>query len=768
MATSAPKPFEQVITAETVSLTNCDREQVHIPSAIQPHGILFALQEPDFVIVQVSHNIESLIGLSPQAILGTSLESLVGTRVLDNLKHSLLGDFEALNPIPVELETPAGALTFEGIVHRSQDRVLFELEMIPAAGKTDFFNFYRLVKTTLIKLQKTHTLQELCKVVVEDVRHLTGYDRVMIYRFEGDGSGIVEAESVQEGLETFLGLRYPSTDIPAPARRLYLLNWLRIIPDVGYQPVALVGDEASPPLPPLDLSYSVLRSVSPLHIEYLKNMGVQASMSISLIKNGQLWGLIACHNSVPRYVSYQIRTSCEFLGQAMSLELASKEDIEDLQHRTHVQTLQTCLIDSLSTEDAFTQSLSNNASTLLELVSAQGAAIYTDDGLSLLGKTPSPKQVEALMEWVRDEIQDDLYVTQNLSEHYPPAKNYQAIASGLLALSITRLTKNYIVWFRPEVTQSVTWAGNPNKPAKVLADGSLYLTPRQSFERWQETVHGKSLPWKACEISSVFALKNAIVSTVLRQADALAELNRQLMTSNNELDAFAYAASHDLKEPLRGIHNYSNFLLEDFSNLLTEEGRGYLTGISKLAQRMESLIDSLLHYSRLGQTEIVKTPLNISELLREVTELFHVRFSKAEVKFQIEEPLPAISGNSVQLREMFTNLISNAIKYNEHHMKHIEIGLHYADQSVSEASSQAMGQTVTLYVKDNGIGIPEKHHSSIFRLFKRLHSAKKYQGGTGIGLTLVQRIVERHGGSVSLNSTPNEGSTFYITLPVES
>ncbi|MGF1535080.1 MAG: ATP-binding protein [Elainellaceae cyanobacterium] len=761
-----PTHSESVITVENVNLTNCDREQVHIPGAIQPHGVLFVLKEPDYTIIQVSQNTDELLGRSPEDLLGTPVVDLVGAEVVDEIRHCLSGDFESLNPIAVTIDAPEAGLTFDGIVHRHDNTVIFELETVPAVETTSFFDFYRLVKTTLTKLQRTRTLKDLCRVVVQDVRNITGFDRVMVYRFEEDGTGVVEAESKAEEMEAFLGLRYPSTDIPKPARRLYLLNWLRLIPDVSYDPVGLTEHGELADQAPLDLSYSVLRSVSPLHIEYLRNMGVQASMSISLIKDGKLWGLIACHHNSPRYVTYQVRTSCEFLGQAMSLELSAKEENEDLLYKMTVKELQAKLIDGLTGEDSFTKSLLNNDTMLLDMVNAHGAAICTDEGLFRTGITPGEAEIEALIEWVRENIEDDLLITQHLPKQYAAAGAYKSIASGLLALSVTRITKNYILWFRPEVVQSVTWAGNPNKPAQVMPDGSLHLSPRQSFERWQEAVFGRSLPWKTCEIEGVFALKNAIVGTVLRQADAIAELNSQLMTSNEELDSFAYAASHDLKEPLRGIYNYSSFLMEDYAEQLDEEGVRHLKAISKLTERMESLINSLLHYSRLGRAEIVKLPVNMSELLQEMADLFQAQALNGELELRIAPSLPVIPGDAIQIMEVFTNLVSNAIKYNDSDRKCVEIGLCGCNDE-NAIATLVQRPTVTFYVKDNGIGIPEKHQTNIFRLFKRLHSHKKYQGGTGVGLTLVKRIIERHEGSISLTSAWGEGSTFYITLPLE-
>lgn len=242
---------------------------------------------------------------------------------------------------------------------------------------------------------------------------------------------------------------------------------------------------------------------------------------------------------------------------------------------------------------------------LLNLVNATGVMSCRGNQYFQVGETPSEEAVHALLDWIKPQLDRSLFETRSLSKHYPAAESFKAIASDVLALEISKVHRNYILWFRPEVMQTVKWAGNPNKPVEVLTDGSLRMSPRQSFDLWQETVQGCAVPWKPCEIEAVAELRSLIVGVVLRQADELASMNFELQRSNEDLDSFAYIASHDLKEPLRGIHNYANFLMEDYEEVLDDDGIAKLQTLVRLTQRMEDLIDSLLHFSRLGRTELM-------------------------------------------------------------------------------------------------------------------------------------------------------------------
>lgn len=346
---------------------------------------------------------------------------------------------------------------------------------------------------------------------------------------------------------------------------------------------------------------------------------------------------------------------------------------------------------------------------------------------------------------------------------YPALADHQVVASGLLALQISPAQNIHLLWFKPEVVQTVNWGGEPKQQQGVDAEGLPYLTPRQSFERWQETVRRKSLPWSDLAKEAVLELRGAIIGIVLKKVDELAMLNADLQRSNSELDAFAYIASHDLKEPLRGIHNYSSFLIEDYGEQLDAEGQHKLETLMRLTQRMEDLISSLLHYSRLGRADLAIYDTDLSAVLAEV--LGVIQMSQPEsVEFRIPRSLPTLACDRIRVTEVFTNLISNAIKYNNKPHKWIEIGYITPDEDRSILPETLDTDQMVLYVRDNGIGIRERQLENVFKIFKRLHAPNRYGGGTGAGLTIVKKIVERHGGRIAIQSVPREGSTFYFYL----
>lgn len=754
---------------EAVNLNNCDREPIHIPGLIQPHGLLLVLREPGLQIVQASENTVEILGIHPDELPNLSLLDLLGANQIEAIQACLDRSFEHINPLPLTLTVKAGAsFSMNGIVHRAPGgEVVLELEPAERKARSDFFQFHRLTKDILTKMQLAQSLADLCDLVVEEVQRLTGFDRVMIYRFNQQGDGTVIAEAKQPEAEPFLGLRYPDSDIPKQAKYLYTLNWLRLIPDIQYQPAGLrsfLPSTSEPAQQPLDMSYCVLRAVSPIHIEYLKNMGVAASMSVSLIQQQRLWGLIACHHNSPKFVPYETRTICEFLGQLMSTELANKEANEDLDYKLQLKDIQGRLVDRLAGATDFATELTLEPTTLLQLMGAQGVVVCEGDQLIRVGATPTEADILALIPWLADQFERDLFVTNALPRLYPEAEAYKQVGSGLLALCISKIQRRYILWFRPEIVQTVAWAGNPEKPSRIEADGSLTIFPRQSFEAWQEIVRGKSSDWLACEVEGAVELRQAIVDIVLRQADELASINLELERSNTELDAFAYIASHDLKEPLRGIHNYATFLLEDYENILEAEGVEKLQTLVRLTKRMELLIESLLKFSRLGRQELQMKQIDLNQLLHDTIEIFHMNPQWAECAIRIPRPLPIVWGDRTLIEEIFTNLITNAFKYNDQPEKWVELGWLESPEQTGEVGHSM----TTLYVRDNGIGIREKHLDSIFRIFKRLHAPGKYGGGAGAGLTIVKKIVERHGGMIKVESTYGQGTTFLFTLPISS
>ncbi|MFB2939027.1 ATP-binding protein [Aerosakkonemataceae cyanobacterium BLCC-F154] len=542
----------QIITAEEANLTNCEREPIHTPGSIQPHGVLLVLQEPDLTILQATANTHKFFNIKAEKLINKNLSVLIEEAQISHLKTCLSSEeLQSFNPIKLSIKTSQETAYFDTIIHRIDKVLILELEPAISTDYLPFFSFYHYIRTAASKIQESPTLQQLCQNIATEVRHLSGFDRVMVYKFSPEGHGEVIAEDKREDLTTYLGLNYPASDIPKQARKLYCLNWIRLIADVNYQPVPIISNNNPICDRSIDLSFSGLRSVSPLHIEYLQNMGVGASMSISLMKDQKLWGLVACHHYAPKYISYEARTACKFLGQVMSVELSSKADNENYDYQIKLKSLISRFIEYMYREKNVVDGLLKHYPNLLELVSAEGAAICLEQECRIIGKTPSLSEIKSLIEWIDTNFKQDIFYTDSLPKLYPPAEKYKDVASGLIGISLSQTQSHYVLCFRPEVVQTVNWAGNPNEPAeitRIMEDGTLRLSPRKSFELWKEIVKFKSLPWQQCEIEAVQELRNAIIKIILRQADELAKLNAALQKSEAREREKAAQLEQALKE----------------------------------------------------------------------------------------------------------------------------------------------------------------------------------------------------------------------------
>ena len=390
-------------------------------------------------------------------------------------------------------------------------------------------------------------------------------------------------------------------------------------------------------------------------------------------------------------------------------------------------------------------------------MNATGASVFHTDRWWSVGETPTDSQLIDLKAWLdtRPEFQSatrPIFATDSLTREYPAAAAFSSTIRGLLALPLARKTGSVILWFRPETMQTVTWGGDPNDKPVTTGPHGARLTPRKSFELFTESVRNRSLPWKHAEVEAVLRLRVLIMELVVSRADQLAELNVELTRSNEELDAFAYIASHDLKEPLRGISNFSHQLLSS-AIADDEEARLRLDGLLRLTARMDSLLDSLLHFSRVGRTTLEFHSIDLNEVVDEALEMVAARRKEVHTVVRIVQQLPFVDCDRMRVREIFMNLFTNAMKYNDRAHRTIEIGWQHED---------ARGPV--FFVRDNGIGIAPRHFSLIFKMFTRLHGRESYGGGSGAGLTIVKKLVEQHGGSTWLESTPGEGTTFYFTL----
>ena len=717
------------------ALTACSREPIHIPGSIQPNGALLVLNEPGLEVLQASANCKDFCGWTREfhPALAAQLQPVVAQ-----------GDPALLSPVRLEI---AGQ-PFEASLHRHDGVLIIEIEK---PSPDTMANLHRRLQKIFAELRDTPGFGEFYGRTARFVGELTGFERVMVYKFDADWHGEVVGEHLSAEVESYWGHHFPASDIPTQARALYAKSWLRLIPDATYQPVPLEPALNPKTNRPTDLSFAALRSVSPIHLEYLRNMDVTASMSISVIVEGRLWGLIACHDRQPRILPYAARAACEIFGQVVSLEIGAKQETLRLAEHVQATKIQTRFFDVLAKEQNIVEALIKYTPDLLNFMSASGAVIRVGGRTELLGSTPGEAQVSELLAWLEEQTVRPIFETESLREIFPPADAYRTIASGLLAVRLSRVEPHYVLWFRPEVVTTRIWAGDPNKPL----DDERRIHPRKSFATWKQTVTGHSPPWRETERQGGKELVQALNALVLRRTERLISLNAELEKKNTDLNSFAYIAAHDLKEPLRGIANYCTFMQEDHGEELTPEAIRKLETIGALAAQSEELLDALNHFSKVGRMEITLKETNMQEVIDAVLTSMESMIRREKVSIIREGTWPTITCDPVLVREVFSNLISNGIRYNNKPVKKLVVGV--------RDNPEPPGPPV-FYVQDNGIGIREKHFEDVFRIFRRLHAHEAYGGGTGAGLAIVNSIVEKHGGKIWITSEPDQGTTFNLTL----
>ncbi len=520
--TSDERQIDLVPVGTPIDLDNCAREPIHIPGSVQPRGVLTVVREPDFEVHQVSANVADLLGRPVDAVLGRHLSALIGAdqAALIEQTAASFGDLRQHNPVECLIDVGGEPKAFDAILRREPGGVLLvELEIAYGERPFSYPNTYQAVRRSVEDLNQAATLSELYAATAQAVRDLTGFDRVMVYRYDEDYNGEVVAEAKRDDLNSFLGLHYPSTDIPAQARALYEKNWIRLISDVDYEPAPLVPAVDPTTGTPLDLTYATLRSVSPIHVEYLQNMGVHASMSISLLRRGKLWGLIACHHYAgPHLPPFGTRAAAEFLGSTLSLRLVDRFEEDQLQRRLAAQAVLAKLTAAtLGDSEPLTAALLG-APDLLDLVPADGVVVDIQGDRRTAGSVPSPELVSAVAAWARG-AGEEIASTECLSSELPALGLDPQLAAGVLALNLP--DGQYAIWFRREVLRSVDWGGDPHNKAIAVGEHregrQVRLSPRKSFERWREVVRERSEPWSLSETESAEALRRHLVESLYRR-----------------------------------------------------------------------------------------------------------------------------------------------------------------------------------------------------------------------------------------------------------
>lgn len=733
-----------------LDLSRCEHEPIHIPGAIQPHGFLLAMREPTLEVMQISANLPELLQRPAEAVLGRALAELLPTEEMELIQQALAAEpLHRANPLKLELD----GQIFDGILHRRQGLLLLELE----PGQEFQADISRLLGRAIQSLQAASTLQALWAVAVREVRAITGFDRVMLYRFDPDGHGAIWAEARAPEMEPYLGLHFPATDIPRQARELYRLNWLRLIPNARYEPSPLIPEQRPDTGQPLDLSLAVLRSVSPIHRQYMQNMGLLASMSISLMRGEALWGLISCGHRTPRFVSYAARTACETIGQLLSLQITALEELEQRRLRESKSHLAAVLAESMRTYTGdVLLALAQHPAALRQLVDATGVAIVVAEEVITVGAAPAASDVRALCAWLQAQRPvEGLFQTHHLAAVFPPAATYSRQASGVLAMTLPKPGANMVLWFRPEELETVNWGGDPNQPVEMdasAAGGQLH--PRRSFALWQETVRERARRWQPAELDAVRAL---------RQRATELDLTRQVKREQDAVQArddLVAVVSHDLRNPMASVALQASLMKRTLLAETSEFSPRFRAAVDRIhsaTERMSNLLQDLLDLSKIeaGRFQVDCKPYDAALLLQDAQELLAPLAEQKSINLSVcaADAKLRVQADAERLFQVFSNLIGNAIKFTPERGS-IHLAVTHQDGFAKFS------------VRDSGAGISLEQQQHIFDRYWQAQNGRAK--GVGLGLHITRGIVQAHGGRIWVESEPGAGSVFYFTIPLAS
>lgn len=581
-----------------VDITSCDREPIHLAGAVQSFGYLVAVSS-DWIIARCSANVADVTGQEVDDLLGMQASELFGEGVLHDIRNRLQWlHIGGLNERIFSANLFGDDRRFDVAVHLSDGLVVIEFE--PTLND-QAFEPIPLVRSMMAKLEQAKDFDNFLVQAARQVRYVTEFDRVMVYRFLEDDTGEVVADACAPDVESFMGLRYPASDIPRQARALYLRNQLRIISDVHSEPSPIVP-ALSPEGQPLDLSMSVLRAVSPIHIEYLRNMGVGASMSISIVVEGRLWGLFACHHFSPRVLSFQRRTVAELFGQMFGLELANRERQGTLQTERDGRQVHERLMSAIGSGESVFQNLEKMLDIFRDVIPSDGAAIWCDGEFASTGRGLLKEEMQGLVRFLNRTGASRIYHTDHLALHHDKAEDYSDRVAGILAIPVSRKPRDYLVLTRHELTRTVNWAGNPEKPAELGPNG-IRLTPRKSFEAWQEVVRGRSKAWSSEDKHIAESLRTTLLEVILRSLDETDRFRKEAQATQDLLIAELNHRVRNILTLVRGIVAQTGGNAGSVSDFASEVGGR----IQALARAHDQLTSSQWTFSSLRamlETEI--------------------------------------------------------------------------------------------------------------------------------------------------------------------
>lgn len=720
-----------------LTLTNCEDEKIHIPNKIIQNGYLIAFSLSGKA-KYVSENLRNLfptglefLGLNMTSFIETHLENYI-TPIRTSVEAVTLAHEELC---VIDLKEHDCYLS----IYHHHHLIYFEFEEIynPLSGNNVFYNIFSKFNQPAI------LWNNLCDVISE----IIDFDRVMIYQFLEDSSGKVIAEKVKNSLPSYLKMCYPEFDIPKQARELYLTNHFRLIPDVEAPQVCLIGNTSDP----LDLSRSNVRAVSPIHLEYLKNSGIRASYSISIIINDKLWGLVACQNIEPKFIDLKTRITTNTITQFVVNKFTANTNSDLIREAEKLKFIELDIKGKLFLHGSIEQALVDNLEGLCKLVDADTIVYTKDENIRYFGTPIAEETLKRIVQFFKTNFQSDeeIYSSNTFLKDFGEKLNLGSNLGGIALVRLDALRKENILWIRKEQLQHKIWAGSPTKLLILSEDKrNLKISPRKSFEAWKETVKGTSFMWNDKDIYLIRRIRTLIVESALLKSEQIQKLNNELLEANNELENYAHTISHDLKNPLSVLKLSAQVLRsKPFTDPIFIEK--HLNHILDSVSSMEDMIKSILEISRTKNTELFMEEINPEQLIHKLFNQSKIIYSSHGTRLILKK-IHHIYTNQTLIAQVWMNLISNAVKYSS------------KSKTPTITINSYMEDEYTIYeISDNGIGIEVSEADKIYRKFIRLGNASDFEG-TGLGLSIVYKIMKRLKGKISFISKPNEGATFII------
>ena len=641
------------------------------------------------------------------------------------------------------------------IIHRNEAAYTLELEPNAALGGIKLST--RQLQQSILTISREYSFQEFIDKVCTEVRNITEYDHVMVYQFDENYDGKVIEEKKTEERPTYLGLKFPNTDIPKQARDLYFHEQVRIVYDTSGTQTDIYSNTLIKDKPALDLKGVSIRGVSPIHLEYLRNMKVSSSFSVAIIHENKLWGLIACHHTSKKFINYEIRDWLKFVSSIISSNLSKLFKYNSEVSVGSKKLLRKQILEKILASKDLADSLLNSDHSIMNLIESDGAILKMGSDINCSGNIDIDSlnvELENLFEWLSQQEDFNVKVINDVKSALPNYDFGETIAS-MLIVQLSHLSGDYIIWTRQEKQIEIQWAGVISKD-KHFDAAKNRLTPRKSFEKWKQLEGGKAKEWTTQDIEVAAQLKREIREYLYERYNEMTLLNQELKEAYEEMETFSYSVSHDLKAPLRSIEGFAQILKEDYHTVLDEHGLQLLDIITSSIAKMNDFIADILKFSKLNRENLHIMKVNLNDLLDQEWRIIKA-IKEHENAVLIKPDLPTVYGDVNVISQIFANLMGNSIKYvlkGEHPKIEIQ---YYEKEGFLE-----------IHLYDNGIGIPPQSRSKVFEVFRRLVADEEYPG-TGVGLSIVKKGINRHGGTIKITDGINEkGTGFIFTLPTNA